>query len=216
MRTVAAALMSMAILAGGPTDPRPPASPEAASEVIGKHTGGVVGSVHDFAGPDTQPGEACRTCHLPHMQAIRPTTQPAATQPATQPAFEMYRISGQRRVFIPNRYTPGPTSLICFGCHDGTIATSTIGSSHAMLAGVREGFHMPDGFAWRDHPIGVLYPSNPQEYHPQSFVQARGIRLPDGRIECISCHDPHNEMQRAGMLVMSNRRSNLCLTCHIK
>jgi predicted CXXCH cytochrome family protein len=42
------------------------------------------------------------------------------------------------------------------------------------------------------------------------------VRLPDGRIECVSCHDPHNTAGIDKLLVMSNRRSALCLTCHIK
>jgi predicted CXXCH cytochrome family protein len=171
---------------------------------------GVVGSAHDLTGAE---GNACNTCHIPHVQGIRPSSQPS-----TQPAVELFRIRGQRSVFVPGRYTPGPTSLICLGCHDGTVATSTISSSHAMLAGVRVGFEVPDGFVWRDHPIGVLYPpiNEPGEFHPGSFVAARGIRMPEGRVECISCHDPHNETGVKYMLTMSNKRSALCLTCHIK
>lgn len=179
---------------------------------------GVIGGPHDFTDIAGRAGSACNACHVPHIQAIRPVmTGGATTQPAaTQPAVEMYRIAGQRKVFVPGRFTPGPTSLICLGCHDGTVATSTIGSSHALLAGVREGFAVPDGFAWRDHPIGIRYPSNPREYHPQAFVESKNVRLPEGRLECISCHDPHNVGGYDGMLVMSNRRSALCLTCHIK
>jgi len=171
---------------------------------------GVVGGPHDFS---RGLGHACNTCHIPHMQAVRPTTQPSATQPAV----EMFRIAGQRQVFRPDRFTPGPTSLICLGCHDGTIGMSTIGSSHCMLTGVREGFRLPPGWdVWRDHPIGIPYPHEPTEYHPASFVEARGLPLPEGRVECISCHDPHNEAGLPFLLWTSNRRSSLCLTCHIK
>ncbi len=180
---------------------------------------GVVGGPHDFTDVSGRAGSACNACHVPHIQAIRPVLPEASatTQPAsTQPAVEMYRIGGQRKVFVPGRFTPGPTSLVCLGCHDGTVATSTIGSSHALLAGIREGFAVPDGYAWRDHPIGISYPGSPREYRPQSFVESKNVRLPEGRIECISCHDPHNVGGHDGMLVMSNRRSALCLTCHIK
>jgi predicted CXXCH cytochrome family protein len=40
------------------------------------------------------------------------------------------------------------------------------------------------------------------------------IKLPDGRIQCTTCHDPHNTQRHAGMLVISNDRSRLCLACH--
>jgi predicted CXXCH cytochrome family protein len=93
---------------------------------------------------------------------------------------------------------------------------STISSSHAMLAGVREGFAMPDGFVWRDHPIGVPIPQDRREYRSSAMVAASGIPLPEGRVECVSCHDPHNQQGLDDLLVKSNRRSALCLTCHLK
>lgn len=170
---------------------------------------GVAGTAHDF----TSFGgfsNACSACHVPHVQAIRPTSQPS-----TQPAVEMFRIGGQRQILKTGWYTPGPTSLICLSCHDGTVAMSTIGSAHAMLAGRREGFAVPDGFAWRDHPIGVPYPSGRRDYRPEAFV-SKTLRLPNGRIECITCHDPHNESGLPAMLSVSNKRSALCLTCHVK
>jgi predicted CXXCH cytochrome family protein len=174
----------------------------------------VIGGVHDFSRPGSAVADACSGCHIPHVQAIRPT---AAPRTATQPVIEIYRIPGQRRVFQPDRYTPGPSSLLCLGCHDGTVATSTIGSSHALLAGVREGFDLPRGFAWRDHPIGVRYPEGRRDYRPLAYVTKDGrVPLPDGRIECVSCHDPHNVAGIDKLLVKSNRRSALCLTCHIK
>ncbi|GMU20643.1 MAG: hypothetical protein AMXMBFR13_07400 [Phycisphaerae bacterium] len=179
-------------------------------DVSGYHSR-VVGGPHDLT-EEMGFGSACNTCHIPHVQAVRPTATPA-----TQPAVELFRISGQRRVFQPGWFMPGPTSLLCMGCHDGTVATSAIGSSHALLAGLREGFAVPDGFVWRDHPIGIPYPSfAPRDYRPIGFVIAQGIRLPEGRIECISCHDPHQESGVEDMLPMSNRRSALCLTCHVK
>ncbi|GJM26600.1 MAG: hypothetical protein DHS20C16_30150 [Phycisphaerae bacterium] len=191
---------------------------------------GTVGSVHDFSDESRRPGDACSACHIPHVQAVRtrPTTEKNAGQDGestkrdaidqdVEPAVELFRIQGQRQTFVPDRYTPGPTSLICLGCHDGTVASSTIGSAHAMLAGVREGFSVPEGYAWRDHPIGVPYPRNNRDYRPESFVTAEGkVRLPEGRMECISCHDPHNSAGIDKMLVKSNRRSALCLTCHVK
>lgn len=196
------------------------ANPAPVLQPPGDFMSGVIGGPHDFSAASGMPDSACNSCHVPHLQAIRPVQGPiaSATQPASlQPAIEQYRMPGQRRVFEPNRFTPGPTSLVCLGCHDGTIATSTIGSAHALLAGAREGFEMPDELIWRDHPIGVSYPANPREFRPLSFVLSRGgIRLPEGRVECVSCHDPHNAAGQPHLLVMSNRRSALCLACHVK
>ncbi len=40
--------------------------------------------------------------------------------------------------------------------------------------------------------------------------------LIDGRMECSSCHDVHDRNGHAKLLVKSNARSALCVTCHDK
>lgn len=190
----------------------PPPLPGGFGADVDSRFAGVVGGPHDFS---RFGGSACDACHVPHVQALRPAGT-AATQPATQPAVEKFRIPGQAPVFVPGRFSPGPTSLVCLGCHDGTIGMSTIGSSHALLAGVREGFPGSDEALWRDHPIGIPYPAQPRDYRPAAFVEKQKVHLPQGRVECVSCHDPHNRAGNRAMLWVANRRSALCLTCHVK
>jgi predicted CXXCH cytochrome family protein len=174
---------------------------------------GVVGSPHDFTDPHAEVSNACTACHVPHLQSVRPADEAAVTGPA----LKMVQTPGQRRVYATDRYAPGPTSLICLSCHDGTVGTSAIGSAHAVLAGVREGFSAPGGDGLRDHPIGIRYPTDPRKFRPRGIVETEhSIRLPGGRIECISCHDPHNTSGVKKMLVVSNKRSRLCLSCHVK
>jgi len=207
---------------------------------------GVGGGPHDFSARSGRPSDACSACHVPHVQGVRPsattTEERGAPAAAAEPAdyradqphagsgpgteqtleaarravLELYRLEGQRSTFEPDRYTPGPTSLICLGCHDGTVAVSTIGTSHAMLSSERAAFDLPDGSVWRDHPVGVPYPADPRRYRPRTAVEKRGIRLPDGRLDCVSCHDPHGTTGLDNLLIVSNRRSALCLACHVK
>ncbi len=77
----------------------------------------------------------------------------------------------------------------CLACHDG------------MLAG---GVGGPEGH------IDVYYMAG------KKFNAAldRRIILIDGRVTCISCHDPYSSEPKR--LVMSNHRSRLCLECHRK
>ena len=214
----------IAALAGwlASTDPpdKPPVSPPPTRSRTTGYVRGTVGGVHDFSRLGAEQAVVCNTCHIPHVQgvrAVKPGGSRAAGGGLDDPRLELYRIQGQRQTFEPGRYTPGPTSLICLGCHDGTLARSTIGSAHAMLAGVRAGFAVPDGFVWRDHPIGVPYPRGDRAYKPLSQLQTGGgLRLPEGRIECVTCHDPHNQAGIDKLLAKSNRRSALCLTCHVK
>lgn len=153
---------------------------------------------------------------------VHPVEAGEAKHPSVESAgagasLQMYRIEGQRSALTPGRFTPGPTSLICLSCHDGTVASSAIGGAHALLSGVRDGFDIPDGFVWRDHPIGVEYPAHQKGYVPLSKIVAQArIRLPAQRVECISCHDPHNAAGEPYLLSVSNRRSALCLSCHVK
>lgn len=183
-----------------------------APEPVQSAARGVAGSVHDFSGITGRVGDACSACHVPHVQAVRPVEREG-----NQAILELFRLGGQRDVFEPGRYMPGATSLICLSCHNGTIASSTLGTSHALFA---SGFATRSGeraFAFRDHPIGVEYPSGRKDYRPLGAVLSDGrIRLPEGRVECISCHDPHHHAGEEKMLVMSNRRSALCLACHEK
>lgn len=107
----------------------------------------------------------------------------------------------------------------CLSCHDASVATDV------TLQVCSE----PDC----DHPIGVNYvwasSQNPGLRAP--ILLNPNIRLVDGgSIGCGTCHVPYNSAdhsalstQRAQypdipdpMLVIDNRRSELCLACHIK
>ncbi len=91
----------------------------------------------------------------------------------------------------------------CLTCHDGTI-------SKMSSVGVREGL-------WKhgiglSHPVGVRYPRE-GDFVNRDFLP-REIRLFDGKVGCLSCHDPYAKGRN--LLVMNNRRSRLCLSCHKK
>jgi len=91
----------------------------------------------------------------------------------------------------------------CISCHDGSVAhivsfcrvTCDFSTSHSILKS-----YPPRGKA--------------REYAGAAEVQAKGIRLVQGKVACLSCHD----LRKPGPqhLVMSNVGSALCLTCHIK
>jgi len=177
---------------------------------VSRATKGVTGSKHDFSALTGKVSDACSACHVPHLQAVQP-----AKRDGNQAILELFRIGNQRPVFQPAQNAPGASSLICLSCHNGTVATSTIGTAHAMIAAHRDGFTLGE-FAIRDHPIGLPYPASARDYHPIARVRNLGIRLPDDRVECISCHDPHNALGLPKMLSMRNQRSALCLACHDK
>ncbi len=94
-------------------------------------------------------------------------------------------------------------SAECLSCHDGTI-------SKAPQVEVRQG-------VWRhgigmSHPVGVGYPRSGDFAYPESLPKE--VRLFDGKVGCLSCHEIYAEEK--DMLVMNNKGSRLCLTCHKK
>lgn len=165
---------------------------------------GLIGSAHDFS-IGGQARDLCLPCHTPHITAAQAPLLMHAS-PSTQPA----------------RAYPSPAggldaaSLVCLSCHDGTVARDVYAGAHAMnwadLSGRRPS---RDQARVTNHPVGIRYPDGRSGYHAAATVERDGkIRLPEGRIQCTTCHDPHNRDRHPAMLVTSNDRSRLCLSCH--
>jgi len=94
-------------------------------------------------------------------------------------------------------------STECLSCHDGTISKSP---QVEVRRGVwQHGMGM-------SHPIGVDYPYSQDFAYPESLPKE--IQLFDGRIGCLSCHEIYSKENN--LLVMNNKRSRLCLSCHKK
>ena len=171
--------------------------------------GGIEGSKHDFSKKPWAAGETCGACHTPHRDQL-----PKAA-PLWDPAADLTRTFGRTTT---RSLSPGSGTLMCLRCHDGTVAKETIAG---VLRARFVNKHNPGLFdavhGGTDHPVGIEYPLFKKGYRPVTSVVAKGtVVLPQGRVECISCHDPHNTAGAAHMLVTANTRSALCLTCHKK
>lgn len=111
---------------------------------------------------------------------------------------------------------PDGATLICLSCHDGTIALGDVysrGRSSSADKGVSR-TDLSDG-----HPVSLLYDEALLEFNHElaSLKNLPAIiKLdPTGKIQCTTCHDPHDDTY-GKFLVMDNRRTALCLTCHRK
>lgn len=89
----------------------------------------------------------------------------------------------------------------CLSCHDGQIAKQ---------------IHTTDklGRYLCTHPINRDYPPADKrtEYLPLETVTAAGIKLLQGQITCISCHNLKNPEKPH--LVEPLDKSDLCFNCH--
>ena len=179
--------------------------------VCGWAVAGLKGSKHDFstaawvgAGFDQ-----CGVCHTPANE--KPPTVP----PLWDSRADLTRRFGR---FAVSESTPGMGTLSCLRCHDGTIAKDATGAVHQERFVHKQNPGMfTTGHGRSDHPVGVAYPKIAKGYYPlPTVLSGWKVRLPDGKVECASCHDPHDNAGQPHMLVMSNARSALCLKCHKK
>lgn len=176
---------------------------DAAEKVRKRMLRGLVGSKHDFARDDENGRDVCATCHTPHLGGV-----PIPRLDGRDEAPQLLRPYEGIEVELDG------WSLLCLGCHDGTTAPDVYTSSHATTISSQLGNSRLGIRGLRSHPVGVKYAPKDEKYHPRAAVEAAGLKLPNGRIECTTCHDPHNTHGYPGMLKTSNQRSRLCLTCH--
>jgi len=166
--------------------------------------GGIIGSKHDFSRDPKNPRDLCLTCHTPHLTAARAPLLDRSPAPARSVAL--------RQAFGAEL---SAASLLCMSCHDGVTAKDVYTSTHSMVLSEELGGYPAPSRALSSHPIGNEYPLADTKYHSISMVQSDGrIKLPAGRVQCTSCHDPHNTERHPKMLVKSNNHSSLCLSCH--
>jgi predicted CXXCH cytochrome family protein len=92
------------------------------------------------------------------------------------------------------RGPPDPTRS-CQSCHDGSVA--------------REAEKLPG--AGGGHPVGMPYATTRSPLQHEAALPD-AITVVNGRVGCTSCHSPYSELD--SLLVMPNRDSRLCLSCH--
>lgn len=206
---------------------------------VGVASATIVGSSHDFSllgasnFTSTNEDQVCIFCHTPHGASAAPlwnrTLDAAGYTMYDSPTFNA----------SPKPTAPTGVSLLCMSCHDGVSAINVVVN-----------YAVNNPILMSPNAIGDLsYPpwSDPNltkdlaNDHPVSFVfdaalisaDAAGgpaklqlpistdpIKLFNSKLECASCHDPHEEGSLAAgtvpFLRKSNQASGMCLTCHIK
>lgn len=115
-----------------------------------------------------------------------------------------------------------PTPQLCQVCHDCTqgmgclIGSAHLGDAENVSDILFDCIQCHDGISAKsaagpgNHRIDILY--MPGNFYRN--VTDRRIVLIDGRVTCISCHNPYRSEE--ARLVKSNQNSSLCLTCHIR
>ncbi len=97
----------------------------------------------------------------------------------------------------------------CLTCHDGVNARE---AGHQWLRSA--GGYLGD--PGRNHPVGIPYVRRETDRRGSPLRHVTllpgEVRLPDGKVSCVSCHNLYNvERYRLSVPIEGSR---LCLTCH--
>lgn len=197
---------------------------------------GIANSPHDFSTETWNPREElCRTCHVPHdhqkdwyPQGLLWNHQLSGVTYSTY-TFMDGTASGQ----------PAGVSKLCLGCHDGTVGIDEFDKYNTptvYMWDIDSGFVVPGannaGDLGRTHPLSVdyVYDAGDADGLNDPATTPMGVSgniedvLPNGKVECSSCHDVHDNEARASthLLRLSQKASQadgasaLCLACHNK
>jgi predicted CXXCH cytochrome family protein len=192
--------------------------------------GAIAGSDHDLSALGASTMSSCQYCHTPH-NALTSVDAPLWNKTLTTATFTYYGTTAAGS----DPGDPGAASRICLTCHDGTLSmgdvitgSSTILTGANITAGKLSG---GDNFVGTDltdtHPVGVVYDSTLasgiaglSSTVSTTTGQVNGKLWKiygggngTGKVECGSCHDPHN--QTAGQQpFLKSTLSTICSDCH--
>lgn len=175
-------------------------------------------------------GEICVYCHTPHAGQVEAPLW--NRQFNTGGGYQMYSSA---TLDMTMDGQPTGISMACLSCHDGTIGLDVIinapnsfgGAIPPTTPGVNTMPVASNAFLAEDlrndHPISVVYdPALDPAFNSSASILAAGLRLftdptsPGAKVQCASCHNPHDNATNQPFLRLDNSGSNLCLTCHIK
>ncbi len=185
---------------------------------------GLATTVHNLSisGPGsvkaTSETELCVFCHTPHNSSPQ---QPLWNKSDPGINYTLYNSSTAEATIGQ----PTGTSLLCLSCHDGTIALGSVLSRTSDISFVSGITTIPTGKTnltsdlSDDHPISFTYNSalatDDGELNDPATLISTNITLRNNQLECISCHDPHNN-DFTKFLVEDPKNSFLCIACHNK
>jgi hypothetical protein len=205
----------------------------------------ITGTAHDLSAYDFDTGTAgtqatgqiCVTCHVPHENSDMASSGLLWNHGyRTASVYSVYSST----TLDGTATAPGATSLLCLGCHDGTIAVDSYGGATGSFFIDGSGGAFGDVAAFgadlsNDHPIGLTYsPGTGTDQDPELYstttdtvawgdgtARTVGDMLQSGKVECASCHDVHATTSggtggNTKLLNITNDGSAICLACHNK
>ncbi len=198
------------------------------------YAGSIKGTAHDLASKGFGAGENCIICHTPHNSDISITVSPLWNHKPLSSTYNMYYTEDENI-----NTQPTGNSKLCLSCHDGVTAIDKFGgrATASFMSGT-SGSNV-NNKQTDSHPLSIIFDSalaakNPSLYDPSVRTITIGsggtnirtgtiteLLLPNGRVQCSSCHDVHNNFvgdnsNDQPFLKITKAGSEICLTCHNK
>ena len=187
----------------------------------------IENSPHDFSKMGWAGGETCPPCHPPHDSGT-PVAGPLWNHEASVAPFALYHNS----TLDDPVDRLGSVSKLCLSCHDGIVAIDTFSGNTGTTSMVGDEEIEID--VLNDHPIGVTWDHQTihnnasssfcSQCHVTMSMASRDMPLPfyeddlaQPRMECATCHDPHNHVPDGNeylLRVTKKDGSLICLYCH--
>jgi Tetratricopeptide repeat len=148
----------------------------------------------------------CEKCHGPgaaHVQAMQAKSAPAGKKNAPAVPFDS-------KIVDPSRLTPYLADNICMACHQtGDVRVLKPGKK---FQDIRPGHPLDEWLSiLMVPPTPQSPPSEDHVEHYYSMTLSKCYRATQGRLSCITCHDPHVEPSREEAPAYFAAK---CLTCH--
>ena len=171
---------------------------------------------------DSLSSPACNYCHTSHNAV--PQVEALWNHKISTSNYQFHSSSTYKEG--AQSVTQTSPSRLCMSCHDGTVGLgSTYNSSvpnvvrtpltSAGNMGVNLSGSHPFSFDQWNRDSSLV----DSLFNSSSRTTANSkVKLPNGRIECVTCHDPHIQnldiKRPTDFLVTDNRFGTICLACH--
>jgi mono/diheme cytochrome c family protein len=167
--------------------------------------------------------QICIFCHTPHGAVAN---APLWGRPDPTGSFGIRAGLGISEIVNTTLYStdadyPNGSSKLCLSCHDGVTAMGILANGEMI--------DMSGGNALEidltiSHPISFVYNSDVKNYLGASYTLPTDSSYLDGslRVQCTSCHQPHQDTRGAGGVYPFWRKGNgdaadyglVCQECH--
>ena len=147
--------------------------------------------------PFSEVSIGCEECHGPGAAHIRAMKSQPGKAAATQ-------------IVNPARLSPSLADNICMKCHQtGDVRVLKPGKSHSDI---RPGHPLDEVLSiFLVPPSPASPPDSDHVEHYYSMTLSKCYRSSNGRMSCLSCHDPHVQPAASEVPAYYNRK---CLACH--